>query len=156
MKNFFRMLLGGILSLLGFGSCDVIGGGMVCMYGQPHADFTVKGTVTDEEGEPVEGIRAVVDAYFSWTDGAGNHYRELDYTDTLYTDSSGMVQRKTGLFDKSSDVTVTLTDVDGEKNGSFEEKVLEGLQMTQVKKGDDSWYNGAYELKFEATLKKKD
>jgi hypothetical protein len=51
---------------------------------------------------------------------------------------------------------VTLTDVDGEKNGSFEEKVLEGLQMTQVKKGDDSWYNGAYELKFEATLKKKD
>ena len=107
-------------------------------------------------GEPVEGIRAVVDAYFSWTDGAGNHYRKLDYTDTLYTDSSGMVQRKTGLFDKSSDVTVTLTDVDGEKNGSFEEKVMEGLQMTQVKKGDDSWYNGAYELKFEATLKKKD
>ena len=67
-----------------------------------------------------------------------------------------MVQRKTGLFDKSSDVTVTLTDVDGEKNGSFEDKVMEGLQMTQVKKGDDSWYNGAYELKFEAKLKKKD
>lgn len=156
MKNFFRMLFGGILSLLGFGSCDEIGREMVCMYGQPHADFTVKGTVTDEEGKPVEGIRTVIDAYLSWTDGVGNHYRELDYTDTLYTDSSGMVQRKTGLFDKSSDVTVTLTDVDGEKNGSFEEKVMEGLQMTQVKKGDDSWYNGAYELKFEATLKKKD
>ena len=61
-----------------------------------------------------------------------------------------------GLFDKSSDVTITLTDVDGEKNGSFEEQVIEGLQMTQVKKGDGSWYNGAYELKFDATLKKKE
>ena len=62
MKNFIKALFGGLLTVLGFGSCDVVGGGMMCMYGQPHADFTVKGTVTDEEGEPVKGIKTVVDA----------------------------------------------------------------------------------------------
>lgn len=151
-----KSLLGSVLAFLGFNSCDVVPGGMMCMYGQPHADFTIKGTVTDEEGKPIEGIKAVVDVYENWTDGAGIHRSQLDYTDTIYTDSQGKIRRSTSIFDKA-EVNITLSDVDGAENGSeFEGWSIEGLEMKEVKEGDDSWYNGAYELDFSTTLKKKE
>lgn len=155
MKAFLNSVLGGILALLGFSSCDntVIGG--MAMYGQPHADFTVKGTVTDEDGNPVEGIRTVVDSYLEWTDHAGYEYSQLDLTDTLYTGSDGKVQMKSSIFDAGR-LVVTLTDVDGEMNGgTFEEQVIEDLQVNKTKEGE-GWYTGAYEAEFKATLKKID
>lgn len=157
MKKFINALLGGLLGLLGFGSCDSpILGGLVAMYGQPHADFTVKGTVTDETGTPIEGIKTVVDSYYEWVDDAGYSYSQLDFSDTLYTDAQGRIEMGAGLFDKGR-VVVTLTDVDGEENGgTFEEKVLDNVPLEQVEKGDGAWYNGAYEAVFEARLKRKD
>lgn len=155
MKNFIKALFGGLLTVLGFGSCDVVGGGMMCMYGQPHADFTVKGTVTDEEGEPVKGIKTVVDAYYKWTDHAGINYSQLDYSDTLYTDEKGQILKKATTFSKPGEIVVTLIDVDGEANGGeFEEQVINNLQAEQVK-DSDGWYTGGYETGFKATLKKR-
>ena len=155
MKNFLNVVFGGLLSLLGFTSCDIVKGGY-CMYGQPHADFTVKGTVTDEEGKPVEGIRTIVDAYYKWTDDAGIDYSNLTYSDTLYTDTHGMIEGGGSTFSRPSEVIITISDMDGEANGGeFEEQVIDDPVIKTVEDGDGSWYNGAYEAGFKAILKKK-
>ena len=153
MKTFLKAILGGLLSLLGFSSCDIVGG--MAMYGQPHADFTVKGTVSDEDGKPIEGIKTVVDSYYEWSDDAGYYYSQLDYTDTLYTDAQGKILLTGSVFDKGK-VVVTLTDVDGEENGGhFDELVLDDLKVEKTEKGE-GWYNGAYEAEFKATMIRKD
>lgn len=155
MKNLLKVVFGSLLSLLGFSSCDIVKGGY-CMYGQPHADFTVKGTVTDVEGKPVEGIRTVVDAYQKWTDDAGIEYSNLDYTDTLYTNVNGKIESRATLFSRPSEVMITISDMDGEENGGeFEEQVINDPEIKTVKKGDGEWYIGAYEASFKVTLKKK-
>ena len=161
MKDFFSALLGGLLAMLGFTSCEgsvngPTGGGMLAMYGQPYASFTVKGTVTDEAEKPVEGIKTVIDSYFEWTDDAGYEYSQLDYSDTLYTDSQGRIEKTSSIFGKGR-VVVTLTDVDGPENGGkFEEQVMEGLEMKKVEDSDRAWYEGGYETEFTARLRKKD
>lgn len=43
-------LMSGTLVLLGFTSCDnVMNGDEPCMYGQPHADYEIKGKVLNVE-----------------------------------------------------------------------------------------------------------
>ena len=154
-NRFMNMLIGAVLSMLGFQSCGKILGGFMAMYGTPHSDFTYKAKVTDETGKPIEGIKTVIDVYYSWQDGAGFNYTNLDHTDTLYTNSEGVAERKATVFAQPSTVVVTLTDIDGEANGGeFEELVIDDLKTTQVKKGDKGWYGGAYELDFEAKMKK--
>ena len=153
VSAFFTTIIGAILGLLGFQSCGLLE--VPVMYGTPHVDFSYKGKVSDENKKPVAGAKVVVDAYYSWTDGAGYDYTQLDYTDTLYTDSQGRVEKTVRLFDKSSNVVVTVTDVDGPENGEFDETVIENLQMQKVKDGTGAWYNGAYEMEFDATVKIK-
>ncbi len=150
----FISIVTGLLGILGFQSCNLLGNYKV-MYGTPHADFNVKGQVTDEDGKPVQGARTVIDAYYGWTDDLGISYRNLDYSDTLYTDSQGKVYAGASVFGKSSHITVTVTDVDGPANGEFEETIIEDLQMHKVKDGDGSWYGGAYEMEFDAVVKMK-
>ena len=61
-KRMFRIsnaLLSGVLTLLGFSAAG-------CHedtfdeYGSPHAKYRVVGTVTDENGQPIEGIQVKV------------------------------------------------------------------------------------------------
>lgn len=59
MKN---KLLWMLFSLLGFASAcsdddEQEQNGNLCMYGCPSVTFSVKGTVTDEAGRPIPGIR---------------------------------------------------------------------------------------------------
>lgn len=122
------------------------------MYGSPHCDFTVKGKVTDTEGEPVPEVKVVVDAYNSWVDGIGKHYTNLDYTDTLFTDNKGCIEKSAILTVEPSEVRITVIDADGAENGEFDEVVLENLEVKQLKRGGNGWYQGAYEVDFEAVV----
>lgn len=59
VNNFFGLLLG----LLGFSSCFPKMYGTPdfrAEYGVPHATYKLNAEATDEEGNPVEGIRVVV------------------------------------------------------------------------------------------------
>ncbi len=58
-KSIFKFLATTVLGLLGFSSCSWLGIGL-CMYGEPHADFKVLGTVRNEDGKPIEGIRVAI------------------------------------------------------------------------------------------------
>ncbi len=66
IHRFYQMILGGLLTMLGFSSCDKVkefiddGGGQAAMYGCPFAVYTIKGTVTDEAGKPVTSADVTV------------------------------------------------------------------------------------------------
>ena len=77
-------MLGGLMGLLGFSSCDPFGA-IRYEYGAPYADYKVVGEVKDEAGKPVEGIRVV---FAPW----GRDSESAPWVnDTLYTDRAGKV-----------------------------------------------------------------
>ena len=106
----YGKLLAVLLSWLGFSailsSCT--------KYGDPVATFKAKGVVVSQTDDtPIEGIRAVFKAEPDATWGM----------DTVYTDSKGVFNLKG--FGYSNKLYVELTDIDGEKNGSFDNKDVE-------------------------------
>lgn len=141
IKNTWKHLLTIILGLLGFASCEPL-----IMYGSPHADFKALGTVKDEAGKPIEGIRVAVRQTWGSKDP---YYKD----DTLFTDGKGAWI----LMDQDrvpNKLTVVLEDIDGEAHGGDFKPAEVNPQINQTKKGDNSWYLGAFEAKADVTLKK--
>ena len=62
MRNLFirfcRFALGIIAAMTGVSCGEII---IKCEYGTPHADFEIKGRVTDVSGTPIKGIAVTVD-----------------------------------------------------------------------------------------------
>jgi len=108
----YGRLLAIIMAWLGY-SCGIFETTME--YGTPSTTYKAKGTVVSQTDDtPIEGIRAVFKAEPDATWGM----------DTVYTDSKGVFNLKS--FDYySSKLYVELTDIDGEKNGSFYKKDVE-------------------------------
>lgn len=116
------------------------------MYGMPSATYKVLGTVSDESGSPVEGIRVAIESKYS-------SYSQYD---TLYTDSSGKYlfnRGERGLWPDK--VVVVFEDIDGEENGGEFESAEATPELKKVKEGDGSWYMGMFEAQADVTLKKK-
>ena len=158
--SFLHLLLGALLGLLGFSSCEFlnIGGGLV-MYGQPHTDFQASGKVTDTAGKGIEGIRVAVRQHRHYDDRPGVIYDRNDWydDDTLYTDAAGKYELKTSItsFDGPNDVTVVFEDIDGEEHGGRFESQTVKPDIKQTQKGDRSWYGGAFAVQADAKLKKQ-
>ena len=126
MAKTYGRILAIILAWLGF-SCDWL---FVGAYGTPSATYKVKGVVVSEKDDaPIEGIRAVFKIQPDATWGA----------ETGYTDSKGVFNLKNldGYDDK---LYVELTDVDGEKNGSFRDTTVIA-DFSHVKFKGSSWEN---------------
>lgn len=155
-KNILRSLAATALGLLGFSSCNWLGIG-VCMYGEPHADFKAIGSVTDQSGKPIEGIRVAVQQHRHYENSESVIYDQNDWydNDTLFTDSEGKYELVRNVFSAPNKVTIVFEDVDGEGNGGEFEKAEANPKLTQTKKGDKSWYGGAFEAKADVVLKKK-
>ena len=145
-----------LLVFLGFQFQSCIFG---AMYGCPYADFSVKGTVTDEDGKGIPNIQVVVDGYQQWTDDLDSTYRILDFTDTLYTNDDGKVERiNMEIIDEPEILEITLHDsmIGIDNGGDYESKVLgdEDIKFKQTKKAS-GWYTGALEASFKTSMKKK-
>ena len=121
----YGKILAIILAWLGY-SCDWWG---MEKYGTPSATYKTKGVVVSQtDNAPIEGIRAVLKTRWSETNFYG--------IDTVYTDSKGVFNLKSR--DGFNILYVELTDVDGEKNGSFTNRDVE-VDFSHVNfKGDDS------------------
>lgn len=132
-----------ILSLLGFSSvatsCEVIaestGGGMVCMYGTPTADYVFNIEVVDDQtGEPVPMI--LTSAY----EGG---YKEDYQLDSRLTNEQGKATLTFQEFPSGSHTIVT-EDIDGPDNGGDYQKT----STTITTNSDDfvepngAWYSG--------------
>ena len=78
--KFFDKIIVLVLGFSGvFSGCELLpeNEDPVCEYGMPHADYVIKGVVTDEEtSNPIQNIRVIRQIY-------------QEYGDTLYTDSEG-------------------------------------------------------------------
>lgn len=161
MKVWVKSLIGSLLALLGFQSCDpstifegpdMYGPGPV-EYGCPTAVFKFKGEATDEQGKPVPGIRIAV-----FPNGEKDEY-DYSFRDTLFTGTDGKVDTVL-MYDwpEYKDMAVKFEDVDGAENGSFESKVLKGdaLTIEQTQKGDGRWYEGEFTITAKAVLEKKE
>jgi putative lipoprotein (rSAM/lipoprotein system) len=152
MKNFFvkltKMLCVAVLGVLGFSACSDDPEGHWVAYGSPNAKYKYMGTVTDEQGNPIEGINVVMSGdYVSSTPLASL---------TLKTDKDGKFSTVTMSSVNTRIKTIEFVDVDGEANGGeFESQTIspKDMTMTQVAEGDGSWYKGEFELS--ATIKLK-
>ena len=154
-KTLLARLCAAVLVLLGFASCEKAFNGIFVRveYGSPSPDFKdfkVKGTVTDEDEKPLEGIRVIVRR-------DELNRPDLFNEDTIFTDAKGKYQSKE--FKKVAFVReqkVYFDDVDGGANGgAFQsdsmlvKDALEGL----YKDDDGNW--GGYEYTIDVKLKKK-
>ena len=94
-------------------------------YGTPHADYELKGIVTDKEtSKPLKNIQIV------------------SYSDTLYTDAEG----KYSFYNMMPEFHLKVEDIDGEENGGEFETQEMDIKLTkadQVEKGK-GWYEGKY------------
>ncbi len=87
-----------LLAALGF-SCSDDPSDVPCMYGTPHGDFEVKGTVVDENGKPVpnakialrEGLK--INGEIVWHDAEWYLNTTSDNTGTYSLKSSGMFNK---------------------------------------------------------------
>ena len=156
LNRIWKFLASTALGLLGFSSCEWLGIG-VCMYGEPHADFKAIGTVTDNAGKPVEGIRVAVQQHRHYENSDSVIYDQNDWydNDTIFTDSNGKYELMRSVFSSPNRVTVVFEDIDGEENGGEFEKAEANPKVTQTKKGDKNWYSGAFQAEADARLKKK-
>ena len=121
-----------------FNSCNPFGGEEpLCEYGMPHADFVIKGTVTDEaSAKPIPGIRIVRQVY-------------PDYGDTLYTNTEGNYIFEFGDFPYEKNAyKLKIEDIDGEENGGefFSKEIdVEITKADRIQKGNGHWYDGKFE-----------
>lgn len=146
IKNSIRVCINAILTtLVGMfiTSCEEWsngGGGTLCLYGSPWAEYDVKGGVTSETNEPLKSMQVVVKAQ--------DEYAEPD---TVYTNEEGRYQCNYGITSFGEEcVQVIVNDTTGE----YESDTLHiaPRQMQEVEKG--SW-NVKYNVDADFQLKKK-
>lgn len=132
MKN---KLIWMLLSLLGFASAcsdkekDEDQNGNLCMYGCPSVTFSVKGTVTNEAGQPIPGIRVGI----------------KDTYPTLLTDDKGgfAFTKETAVF-LPEPAVMQFTDVDGAENGLYDPKEVEISFTRNPDVAAGEWYRGDF------------
>lgn len=133
--------LAGILSLLGFSgmtSCEATE-----EYGSPHADYTIKGKVTNEAKQAIPNLKIEILSE-----------REYPITESE-TDANGKFQ--TSFDGLGENYSVAVSDLDGDVNGAFENDTID-INFTKddyIKKGS-GWYQGELLKEIEIVLKEKE
>ena len=158
-NRWYNVILTALLSVLGYAcSSSDEDDEVVCMYGTPHADYQFSGTVTDESGSPVKGIKV----------SAKNVYRRYDSTvvetygvDSTLTDSKGKYAVEGGAFLGEHILKLIVEDIDGELNGgAFKSDTIDidfdsAKKIKEPDREDDSWSNGTFAITQDIKLKKK-
>ncbi len=116
-------------------SCDY----MVEEYGTPWARYQVKGTVTNEQGTPIEGIKVS----FDWEEA--------------FTDSQGKYEVETSNFPyENAEFELSFQDIDSTENGLYADTTLRvSFKDVPLQGGDGHWYDGAATVTKDMTLLEK-
>ena len=147
----YGAVLSVLLSVLGFSSCSKEE--MRVEYGSPHADFIMQGTVTDEQGNEINGILVSAERYQDFKDG--RYWFNLFSKKTAYYGEYYLYYQD---FPGSKYTKLIVQDVDGEANGGeFASDTLDidYESAEQIKKSDGNWYEGTFRITQNIQLKKK-
>ena len=150
--------LAGLLSPLGFTGCgkDNNGDGEISVeYGVPSANFKVLGRVTNEQGQPLGGMRVVASEVTTiWGKGPEQCYSGL-LRDTVYTASDGSFVREYSLFPADSVYIHMKIEDSAEPSVYDSDSVTVGFAKGDLKGADGSWFLGAAEKVVDVKLKAK-
>ena len=128
LSRFFQWLISSTLAVLGFSACDFQ---EPAMYGTPIASYSIKAKVLDSKQKPIPEIKVrITDNGFP--------------IDSLYTNATGEVLFEFGDC-MCNVIGVECEDVDGDKNGNFEDKIVIIQFENSDYKGGDGWYRGKAE-----------
>lgn len=117
----------------------------MCEYGCPTVDYQLKGTVMDEDMNPIEGIKVSIE------DSRNGHVAD-DMTDV----SGEFAFNETITGFSIDEVRVFFRDIDGsDGGGEFAPDSLK-VSVHKVAEGDGNWHRGTFESDdVEIYLKKK-
>ena len=150
--------LAGLLSLLGFTGCgkDNNGDGEISVeYGVPSANFKVLGRVTNEQGQPLGGMRVVASEVTAvWGKGPKQCYSGL-LRDTVYTASDGTFVRIYSTFPADSVYIHMKIEDSAEPSVYDSDSIAVGFAKDDLKDSGRGWYLGAAEKQINVTLKRK-
>jgi len=126
-------------------------------YGTPHADYEIKGTVTDSiTASPIQNARIIITQNHSYLNGG----QTLIHINTLaikQTDSAGKYDILVGSFPlEEVSFQLKVDDTDGSVNGGeFVSQAKEVLFLRSELTGGKSWYSGKAAKTIDIKLKKK-
>ena len=131
LKSWLIVALGGLAGI-------PIACHMEMEYGTPQARYHVKGTVTNEQGQPIAGI------------GVGERKQRNEAGDSLLitghldtTDAEGRYKLDYNYAFPGQPLSVDFHDIDGVENGSYKDTVVTvNTENVQLSGGDGHWYEG--------------
>lgn len=136
-------ILGVIVGLLGFQSCDSIGGSELVEYGCPHAEFSIKGKVTDVKGNPIAGEEIIAQT----TDCHELYYQ--DEEKKVLTDNDGQYINEQVITFAPPKVRVIVVD----NTGKYKNDTVQ-IELKKTKNGE-GWFEGRFEGSADFKLKEK-
>ena len=160
-------LLSGALALLGFAGCsDNNNLDIPCLYGSPSINYRVFGTVTDTQGNPLEGIQVVMDnpdvqAYYDEdmkpVEAKRDSVTGRVCPDTVYTDKDGKFTSYGAFAINDRKLVVEFQDIDGEANGGefqLKRHSRDEFDAKRLEEGE-GFYAGEYAYSKTVELKRK-
>jgi putative lipoprotein (rSAM/lipoprotein system) len=156
-------MLVGLMSLLGFSSCeknDNEGGAMVCGSVWPYAEFVVSGKVTDSDDRGLQDIGVIVSK-------ADHHQRATsdfipdrnvityEIRDTLWTSANGDFEYHYSRTPGNDSINIHIKFEDLSENARFEADSAKVTFFDSDLKGGEEWYKGRAEKNINVKLKKK-
>ena len=152
-----QWICAGLLTLLGFSTCDKIPGGVE--YGTPHAKFTVSGKVKNTQGSALSQIRVVVPQIIHYTPPRygfipDNPISIQKIGDTLFTKQDGSFEYTYDGFPTDT-VRIFFKFEDSSLHPIFEVDSAKVHFIYSDLKGGNSWYKGRAQKEVNVTLKPK-
>ena len=152
--HWYNAVLSALLTMLGFGACTNDGEDTPVEYGTPYSDYIVKGSVTDELGNHLAGIKTSVKAIEEISEELPPYAYGLDST---VTDEQGKFLMKTRAFISHPNIKLIVEDTDGPASGGeflSDTLALDDLPKQQTESGQ-RWSSGTFEVDANVKLKRK-
>ena len=150
MKNLInkliRLLCVSVIGMLGFSSCEEHSD----EYGTPITTFRYWGTVTDEAGNPIEGINVIMSGNI-----LGMPNVQLKTESYMFDEETCVFYTGTFSSNDTHIETIDFVDVDGEENGGdFQSVTITPQDMVEEPRYDDMPPRGTLK-EYKATIKLK-
>lgn len=160
--KWYNVLMASLLTMLGFSSCssDDDDRGGTALYGVPTVTFRYTGTVSDDSGQPINGVKVVVNAI----EREGGNDVQFFHLDSTFTDAQGKYVMDTDAFGnvdyELGEDRMMLTFEDADKNrdgGTYANDTVRANEMKAEKMAESSYFlhTGTYKVEVDKTLKKQ-